>query len=275
MCLQIPLLIPGQDISSPQRRWRAARRGFWDAFSGSPDGSQGQGRSCHAPEFSVWEGRGAVLQMAPTISRVAPAGLAEPSILCRHPVVLLCLTQAAQGASKIPLHTLPAMFRLHRGSGSPPCRILPEEEASCAQNPAGTCARDSAGTALRCCQCAPGLAGTTDPGMLLPASPPPPPPPPRPPPYLAGRGQGCCRRHWSRHPRGMSQPSRGHGAGSPAAGEALGEVPEHPMLRRPDWKRTRQACGSSWRLIPLCPGKRGGPGRESPFSELGGSQSDA
>lgn len=29
------------------------------------------------------------------------------------------------------------------------------------------------------------------------------------------------------------------------------------MLRRPDWKRTRQACGSSWRLIPLCPGKRG------------------
>lgn len=179
------------------------------------------------------------------INRVAPAGLAEPSILCRHSVVLLCLSEAA---SKPPLHILPTTFRLHRSVGSPACRILPEEEPSCAQNPAGTCARDG----LRCLQCVPGLAGTTDPSMLLPASPPPPPPP-----YLAGRRQGCCRRHWSRHPRGMSRGGRGHGAGSLAAGEALGEVPEHPMLHRPDWKRTRQACGSSWRLIPLCPRKRG------------------
>lgn len=99
------------------------------------------------------------------INRVAPAGLAEPSILCRHTVVLLCLSQAAQGASKIPFHILPPMFRLHHSSGSPTCRILPEE-ASCAQNPTGTCARDG----LRCLQCMPGLAGTTDPSMLLPVS---------------------------------------------------------------------------------------------------------
>lgn len=97
---------------------------------------------------------------------------------------------------------------------------------------------------------------------------------------LPGGAQGCCRRRWSRHPWGMSRGRRGRGAGSPAAGEALGDKePERPMLRRPDWKRTRQACGSSWRLIPLCPGKRGGPGRESLFSglwgpRLWGSQSD-
>lgn len=58
------------------------------------------------------------------INTVAPAGLAEPSILCRHSVVLLCLSQAT---SKIPPHILPTTFRLHRSSGSPACRILADE----------------------------------------------------------------------------------------------------------------------------------------------------
>lgn len=172
------------------------------------------------------------------INRVAPAGLAEPSVLCRRTVVLLSSPSAPRGLPKS-FSISYRLFRLHRSSGSQACRILPEEEeVSCARN------------GQRCLQRR-GWQGTTDPSMLLPALPPPPPP------QLAGRRQGCCRRNWSRHPRGMSRGARGHGAGSPAAGEALEGVPEHPMLRRPDWKRTRQACGSSWRLIPLCPGKRG------------------
>lgn len=46
--------------------------------------------------------------------------------------VLLCLSQAAQGASKIPLHIPPAMFRLRGSSGSPAGRVLPGKEASSA-----------------------------------------------------------------------------------------------------------------------------------------------
>lgn len=36
------------------------------------------------------------------INRVAPAGLAEPSVLCRRTVVLLCLSQALQGGFQNP-----------------------------------------------------------------------------------------------------------------------------------------------------------------------------
>lgn len=246
MCLQIPLLIPSEDVSSPQRHWQAVRRGFWGVFSGRPVGLQGQGRSCHAPELSVWEARGAVLQMAPTSTRWHLPGWC----LCRY-TVLLCLSQAAQGASKIPLHIPPAMFRLHGSSGSPAGRsywgrrrALPKTPRAPAPGtgcPAFSASRGWQGLQIPACCC-------------LPLPPPPPPPPP---PHLAGRGQGCDRRRWSGHRQGMSRAGRGHGAGSPAAGEALGRVPEHPMLRRPDWKRTRQARGSSWRLIPLCAGKRG------------------
>lgn len=110
------------------------------------------------------QGRGAA--DGSDINGVAPAGLAQPSILCRHTVVLLYLSQVARGDSKIPLHIPPAIFRLHGSSGSLAGRVLPEEEASSAQKPKGTCAKDG----LRCLQCVPGLAGTTDPSMLLPAS---------------------------------------------------------------------------------------------------------
>lgn len=110
------------------------------------------------------QGRGAA--DGSDINGVAPAVLAQPSILCRRTVVLLYLSQVARGDSKIPLHIPPAMFRLHGSSGSPAGKVLPEEEASSAQKPKGTCAKDG----LRCLQCVPGLAGTTDPSMLLPAS---------------------------------------------------------------------------------------------------------
>lgn len=43
----------------------------------------------------------------------------------------------------------------------------------------------------------------------------------------------------------MPRGGRGLSVGSPAAAEALGEVPEHPMLHRPDCKRIRQACSFS------------------------------
>lgn len=41
------------------------------------------------------------------------------------------------------------------------------------------------------------------------------------------------------------------------------------MLRSPDWKRTRQACGFSGVANPALPKEGGGgPGREGPFSGL-------
>lgn len=93
-------------------------------------------------------------------------------------------------------------------------------------------------------------------------------------PYLAGSRQGCCRRQqrcsWL---RGMPWVDRGLSTESLTADDGLGEVLEHPMLRCPHWKRTRQACGFSGWLIPLCPRKRrGGAGREGHFLGLLGLQ---
>lgn len=247
MCLQIPLLIPGQDVSSPPRHRQPARRGFWNILSGSPDGSEGQGRSCHAPELSVWEGRGAVLQMAPTSTGWHLPGWQSPRSFAG--ILLSCsvFPKRPKGLPK---------------SLSTSCRLCFGSITAQAPQPAGsyrsrravprTPRAPAPGTGCAAFNACRGWQGLQIPACCCLS-----PPPPAPPPYLAGRRQGCCRRHWSRRPRGMSQGDGGHGAGSPAAGEALGEVPELPMLRRPDWKRTRQACGSSGRLIPLCPGKRG------------------
>lgn len=264
LCLQIPLLIPSEDVSSPQRHWQAVRRGFWDVFSGSPVGSQGQGRSCHAPELSVWEGRGAVLQMAPASTGWHLPGWQSPRSFAD--ILLSCSV-----FPKRPKELLKSLSTSHRLCFGFMVAQAPQPAGSCRRRRRRALPRSPRAPAPGT-GCAASSASRSSQGLQIPACCclplPPPPPPPPPAPYLAGRGQGCCRRRWSRHRRGMSRAGRRHGAGSPAAGEALGQVPEHPMLRRPDWKRTRQARGSSWRLISLCAGKRGSPGRESPFSGL-------
>lgn len=249
LCLQIPLLIPSEDVSL-QRHWQAVRRGFWDVFSGSPVGLQGQGRSCHAPELSVWEGRGAVLQMAPTSTGWHLLGWQSPRSFAG--ILLNCsvfpkrpkgLPESLSTPHRLCFGSMAAQAPQPAGSYQRRRRVLPRSPRALA--PGTGCAAFSASR---------GWQGLQIPACCCLPLPPPPPPPP---PYLAGRGQGCCRRRWSKHRQGMSRAGRGRGAGSPAAGEALGQVPERPMLRRPDWKRTRQARGSCWRLIPLCAGKRG------------------
>lgn len=67
----------------------------------------------------------------------------------------------------------------------------------------------------------------------------------------------------------MPRGDRGLSAGSPAADEALGEVLEHSMLCRPDWKRTRQACGVSGVANPALPQEGGGLEMESPSQAAG------
>lgn len=91
-------------------------------------------------------------------------------------------------------------------------------------------------------------------------------------PYLAGRRQGCCSRQ-----RGMPGGGRGLSAGSPAADEALGALPEHPMLCHPDWKRTRQGRGFSGAVNPALPRewcwKAGGSGEGRSLLEGPGAAS--
>lgn len=258
-----PSANPRSGYLLPPRNWQAARRGFWDVLSGSPDGSQGQGRSCHAPEISVWEGRGAVLQMAPSTGWHLPGWQSPRSfagMLLFSSVFPKRLPKSVSTSCRLCFGSVTARAPQPAGSYRTRRRAVPGTPGAPAPRPG--CAAFSAcrgwqGLQIPACCC-------------LPSPPPPAPPPPPPPPHLAGRRQGCCMRHWSRRPRGMCRGGRGHGSGSLAAGEALGEVAELPMLRRPDWKRTRQACGSSGPLIPLCPGKRGCPGREGPFSGLRG-----
>lgn len=80
-------------------------------------------------ELSVWEGRGAVMQMAPTSAGWHLPAWQNPRSFAG---ILPCLSR---GASRIPLHILPAMFRLHRGSGSPACRILPRRRLAVPRTP--------------------------------------------------------------------------------------------------------------------------------------------
>lgn len=141
LCLQIPLLIPG--CLYPAEAPAGCQEGILGCFLWRPGWltRARQELSCLRALRVGRQGSGDA--DGTDISRVAPAGLAEPSILCRHPAV--SFPRGFQNPSAHPTGCVsaPSWLRL------PSLQDRTEEEASCAQNPTGTGTRCAAVNALR------------------------------------------------------------------------------------------------------------------------------
>ena len=96
-----------------------------------------KGKAGACPELSAWEGRGAVLRMAPASwNGTCPCWWGARSH-AGVPAVLCWLFQAANGLPKSLSTSCRRCSASTAAAGSPACRTTPGEDASCAQNRAG------------------------------------------------------------------------------------------------------------------------------------------
>lgn len=240
--LQIPLLILGQGLGHflPTEALAGCREGILGRFLWKPEWLTRAREELSRQGSSAEDDSGVMGWLLPGWGFWSHTDV---------PVSLLWLFQAASGLPKSLSTSCQLCFGSVIAVGSPTCRTTPGEEVSCAQNHASTCDKGWAPLPLTH-----GGAGRDYRSQHAASCLPPPMP------YLAGCRQGCCSWQQCWQLRGMARGGQGLSTRSPTADEALGEVLENPMLRSPDWKRTRQACGFSGVANPTLP-KEGGVDR--------------